>query len=123
MDVATTPITALKGVGPRLADKLARLGLRTVQDVLFHLPHRYEDRTRLTPIGALRPGRAALIVGTVELADVVYRGRRSLVARVSDGTGHVHLRFFYFNAQQQHNLARGTRVRVYGDVRFGPAGF
>jgi ATP-dependent DNA helicase RecG len=122
MDLATAPLTMLKGVGPKLADKLARLGLRCVQDVLFHLPHRYEDRTRLTPIGALKPGRAALIAGTVELSDVVYRRRRSLIVRVADGTGHVHLRFFYFNAAQQANLARGTRVRVFGEVRFGPAG-
>ncbi len=122
MDVATAPITVLKGVGPKLAEKLARLGLRTVQDVLFHLPLRYEDRTRLTPIGALKPGRAALITGTVELSDVVYRGRRSLIARVADGTGHVNLRFFYFNAVQQQNLARGTRLRVFGEVRFGSGG-
>ncbi len=122
MDVAAAPVTTLKGVGPKLAQKLTRLGLRSVQDVLFHLPHRYEDRTQLTPIGALRPGRAALVAGTVELADVVYRGRRSLVVRVADGTGHLHLRFFYFNALQQQNLARGVRLRLYGEARFGPAG-
>jgi ATP-dependent DNA helicase RecG len=123
MDISATPVTALKGVGPKLADKLARLGLHTVQDVLFHLPFRYEDRTRLTPIGALRPGREALFAGTVELADVVFRKRRSLVVRLADGTGHVHLRFFHFNAAQQNNLARGTRLRVFGEVRFGPSGY
>jgi len=122
MDVATAPITALKGIGPKLAEKLVRLGLRTVQDVLFHLPFRYEDRTRLTPIGALAPGCAALIAGTVELSDIAYGRRRSLVVRVADGTGHVHLRFFYFNAVQQKNLARGTRLRIFGEARFGPAG-
>lgn len=123
MDVAATPVTALKGVGPKLAEKLARLGLRSVQDILFHLPFRYEDRTRLTPIGSLRPGREALIAGQVELADVVLRRRRSLVVRVADGTGHIHLRFFHFNAAQQNNLARGTRLRIFGEVRFGPGGY
>jgi len=123
MDVAAAPVSALKGVGPKLAEKMARLGLRTVQDVLFHLPHRYEDRTRLTPIGSLRPGREALIAGTVELTDVVFRRRRSLVVRLADGTGHLHLRFFHFNAAQQRNLARGTRLRVFGEVRFGPSGY
>jgi ATP-dependent DNA helicase RecG len=123
MDVAATPVTALKGVGPKLGDKLARLGLLSIQDVLFHLPFRYEDRTRLTPIGSLRPGREALIAGTVELADVVFRKRRSLVARLADGTGHIHLRFFHFNAAQQNILARGTRLRVFGEVRFGPSGY
>ncbi|MGE5241918.1 MAG: ATP-dependent DNA helicase RecG [Bacteroidota bacterium] len=122
MDIASLPVSALKGVGPKLKEKLARLGLHTVQDVLFHLPLRYQDRTRLRPIGSLRPGMEAATEGEIELADVVFRGRRSLVCRVSDGTGHLHLRFFYFNAAQQANLARGRRLRLFGEVRFGPAG-
>ena len=116
MDIATLPVSALKGVGPKLGEKLARLGLHTVQDVLFHLPLRYQDRTRLRPIGSLRPGMEAVVEGEIELADVVFRGRRSLICRVSDGTGHLHLRFFYFNATQQANLARGRRLRLFGEA-------
>ena len=116
-------VTALKGVGPKLAAKLERLGLTTLQDLLFHLPHRYQDRTRLTPLGALRPGMEALAVGKIELSDVVYRGRRALVCRLSDGTGFLTLRFFHFNAAQQNILARGKRLRVFGEVRFGPIGY
>ena len=123
MDVAALPVSILKGVGPKVREKLTRLGLTTVQDVLFHLPHRYQDRTRITPIGRLRPGMEAMITGEIELADIVYRGRRSLVVRLADGTGHIHLRFFYFNATQRDNLARGRRLRCFGEVRFGPAGF
>ncbi len=122
MDIALLPVTALKGVGPKLQEKLARLGLETVQDVLFHLPHRYQDRTRLTPIGRLRAGQEGLIAGTVELADIVFRKRRSLVVRLADGSGHIHLRFFHFNAAQQAALARGARLRCFGEARFGPAG-
>ncbi len=122
MDIASLPVTTLKGVGPKLADKLKRLGLQTVQDVLFHLPLRYQDRTRLLRIGSLRPGMEAAVEGEIELADVVFRGRRSLICRVSDGSGHLHLRFFYFNAIQQQNLARGRRLRLFGEVRFGPVG-
>lgn len=122
MDLATLPVSRLKGVGPRVKEKLTRLGIRTVQDVLFHLPFRYQDRTRLTSIGALRPGMEAMIAGTIELADVVYRGRRSLVCRISDGTGHLQLRFFHFSAQQQAGLARGRLVRCFGEARFGPSG-
>ncbi len=122
MDVAALPVSILKGVGPKVREKLARLGLTTVQDVLFHLPHRYQDRTKLTPIGRLRPGHEALIAGEIELADIVYRGRRSLVVRLADGTGHIHLRFFYFNAAQRDNLQRGRRLRCFGEVRFGPLG-
>ncbi len=121
-DIASLPVTVLKGVGPKLAEKLKRLGLHTVQDVLFHLPLRYQDRTHLRSIGSLRPGMEAVVEGEVELADVVFRGRRSLVCRVSDGTGHLHLRFFYFSAAQQANLTRGRRLRLFGEVRFGPAG-
>jgi ATP-dependent DNA helicase RecG len=123
MDISTLPVTALKGVGPKLREKLERLGLRTVQDVLFHLPLRYQDRTRLTAIGSLRPGREALIAGEIEGADVVYRGRRSLLVRLADGSGHIHLRFFHFSAAQQANLARGRRLRCFGEVRFGPSGY
>ena len=122
MDIATLPVTTLKGVGPKLAEKLKRLNLHTVQDVLFHLPLRYQDRTRVMPMGSLRPGMEAVVEGEIELADVVFRGRRSLLLRVSDGTGHLHLRFFYFGAQHQKNLARGRRLRLFGEVRFGPAG-
>ncbi len=123
MDVSALSVSILKGVGPKVREKLARLGLTTVQDVLFHLPHRYQDRTKLTPIGRARPGREAMIAGEIELADVVYRGRRSLVVRLADGTGHIHLRFFHFNAAQQNQLQRGARLRCFGEVRFGPTGF
>lgn len=123
MDIATLPITTLKGVGPKLKEKLEqRLGWRSVQDALFHLPFRYQDRTRLTPIGSLRPGQEALVCGTVELADVVFRGRRSLLCRVSDGSGFLTLRFFHFSAAQQNNLERGRRLRIFGEARSGPAG-
>ncbi|MEK7222980.1 MAG: ATP-dependent DNA helicase RecG [Pseudomonadota bacterium] len=122
MDIASLPVTRLKGVGPKLAEKLKRLGLHTVQDVLFHLPLRYQDRTRVLPMGGLRPGMETVVEGEIELADVVFRGRRSLICRVSDGTGHLHLRFFYFSAAQQANLTRGRRLRLFGEVRFGPAG-
>jgi ATP-dependent DNA helicase RecG len=122
MDIASEPLTVLKGVGPRLADKLERLGLRSTQDLLFHLPFRYQDRTRITPMGRLRAGVEAVLVGRIELTDVVFRGRRSLLCRVSDGTGHVTLRFFHFSAAQQAALQRGRGVRCFGEVRLGSAG-
>jgi ATP-dependent DNA helicase RecG len=121
-DLAQTPLTRVKGVGPRLAAKLNGLGLATVQDLLFHLPLRYQDRTRLTPLGSLRPGREALVGGEIELVDVVYRKRRTLVCRLTDNTGHLHLRFFHFNAAQRDQFARGRWLRCFGAVRFGPSG-
>src|SRR5690606_10830772 len=116
-DLAQTPLTRFKGVGPRVAERLRALGLVTVQDLLFHLPLRYEDRTRLTPLGSLRPGQEALVAGTIELTDVLYRRRRSLVCRIADGSGHLHLRFFHFTNAQREQLARGRRLRCYGAVR------
>jgi ATP-dependent DNA helicase RecG len=114
------PVTVLKGVGPRVAGRLERLGIRTVQDVLFHLPMRYEDRTRVVPMGALRPGDQAVVQGEVELAEVRFGRRRSLLVRISDGTGSLTLRFFHFNAAQQAGFERGTGIRCYGEVRAGP---
>lgn len=117
------PLTALRGVGPALAKVLAeRLGLRSVQDVLFHLPLRWEDRTRVVPIGTLRHGERAVVEGEVQLAEVALRRRRSLLVRISDGTGSLTLRFFHFSAAQQDGLTRGTRVRCYGEMRMGPGG-
>jgi ATP-dependent DNA helicase RecG len=93
-----------------------------VVDPLFLLPARYEDRTRLTPIGALFHGTRAVVEGEVQLADVTFRRRRALLVRLSDGSGFLNLRFFYFSRAQQEGLARGTRVRCFGEVRRGPQG-
>jgi len=123
MDIATLPLSTLKGVGPKIREKLEqRLGWRTVQDVLFHLPFRYQDRTSIQPIGSLRPGQEALVAATVDLTDVVYRGRRNLLCRVSDGTGHLTLRFFHFSGAQQSNLERGRTLRIFGEARHGSGG-
>ncbi len=122
MTIERRPVTGLKGVGPALARRLSRLGIETVADLLFWLPNRYEDRTRLVPIGSLRPGARAAVEGTIELAEVVFRGRRSLLVRLSDGTGFLTLRFFHFSGAQQQQLVRGSRLRCFGEVRRGKYG-
>jgi ATP-dependent DNA helicase RecG len=109
----------LAGVGPKLEATLQQLGINSVADILFHLPLRYEDRTRLHPIGGLYPGARVLIEGEVEHSAIV-RGKRSmLVASISDGTGRITLRFFHFRASQKKQMSRGTRLRCYGEVRPG----
>jgi len=115
----TLPVTVLKGVGPRVAGRLERLQIRTVQDVLFHLPARYEDRTRVTPMGAVQSGQPVVVQGVVELAEVRFGRRRSLLVRISDGTGALTLRFFHFNAAQQAGFKRGMAIRCYGEARGG----
>ena len=117
-----SPLTVLRGVGPALAETLTRLGLRRVEDLLFLLPIRYEDRTTLHRIGTLRPGMRCLTSGKVLLAETVFRGRRSLLVRIGDGSGQLTLRFFYFSRQQQAQFEAGVNVSCYGDVRPGPVG-
>jgi ATP-dependent DNA helicase RecG len=114
-------VQILNGVGPAVAEKLKRLEIYNVQDVLFHLPLRYEDRTRLTPLGSLQPGRQALVEGVIDHSEIKYggRGRRSLLCYLSDNTGAIVLRFFHFNKTQQNNLSQGKRLRCFGEVRAG----
>ncbi|MBS0579361.1 MAG: ATP-dependent DNA helicase RecG [Proteobacteria bacterium] len=116
------PVTALRGVGAALAERLGKLGVSRIADLLFVLPLRYEDRTQVSPLGRLASGQRAAVEGEVLLTEVVYRGRRQLLCRIADGSGMLTLRFFYFSAAQQANLARGTRLRCFGEVRRGPAG-
>jgi len=116
------PVASLRGVGPALAEKLEKLGVTQVQDLLFVLPSRYEDRTQISEIGALRHGMRAVVEGEIQLTEVAYRRRRQLLCRITDGTGSLTLRFFYFSGAQQAGLARGTRLRCYGEVRRGPLG-
>ena len=109
----------LTGVGPRLEANLEQLGIRRVEDLLFHLPLRYEDRTRLHPIGSLYPGARAQVEGEIEHAAIVRGKRAMLVAVLADGTGRITLRFFHFRAAQHKQMSRGTRLRCYGEVRAG----
>src|SRR5688500_219769 len=116
------PVTALRGVGDALAEKLAKLGITTIQDLLFLLPLRYEDRTRVVPIGSLRAGDRAVVEGEVQLAEIAFRGRRQLLCRIGDGSGWLTLRFFHFSNAQHQQMTRGTRLRCYGEMRRGPTG-
>ena len=113
------PITSLTGIGPRLQEKLMRIGINRIQDLLFHLPYRYIDRTRLIALGELKAGEDAYFQGEIELTQIRYGKRRSLLCRISDGTGAAILRFFYFSKSQQNKLRRGQLIRCYGKVRRG----
>ena len=116
------PVTALRGVGDALAARLSALGVTSTQDLLFLLPLRYEDRTRVVPLGELRAGDRASVEGEVLLTEVAFRGRRQMLCKIADGSGFLTLRFFYFTAQQQQGLARGARIRCFGEARKGPKG-
>lgn len=115
-------LTSLKGVGPALAVKLNDLGIFNVQDLLFHLPARYEDRTRIVPLRSLRMGQLAQIQGEVVSCSVQFGKRRSLQCTITDKTGFVTLRFFHFSAAQKNALVTGCTVRCFGEVRYGRNG-
>ena len=116
------PLTTLKGVGEKVAQKLKKLGLESVQDALFHLPLRYEDRTRIAMIAQLRPGQSANLVVDVQHAEIKYGRKRMLLVRAKDDSGSITLRFFQFSAAQLKQFSAGTRVLVFGEVRHGMAG-
>ncbi|WJG09587.1 ATP-dependent DNA helicase RecG [Aliiglaciecola sp. LCG003] len=120
--LAITKLTELKGVGSKVAEKLTKLGLVTVQDLLFHLPLRYEDRTRIYPIRDLQPFLHASVEGEVMSNDVQFGRKRMLVVRISDQTSTLTLRFFHFSAAQKNSLEKGTWIRCFGEVRAGKFG-
>jgi len=116
------PITTLKGVGSALAKTLEKLHIYTVQDMLFHLPMRYLDRTHVTAICDAKPNMSVVLEGKVANNQLVMGKRRSLAVTLEDATGTITLRFYHFNAAQKNALAPGTPVRCYGDTRLGRNG-
>lgn len=121
-ELAAQAVTQLKGVGPKIAERLANLGIHNVEDLLFHLPHRYQDRTRVTPIMQLRPEHYVVVEGTITHTAFMPGRRRSLLCQIRDGSGQVGLRFYHFNAQLKDTLAPGRLIRVYGEPRLGATG-
>ncbi|SCX77786.1 ATP-dependent DNA helicase RecG [Thiohalorhabdus denitrificans] len=116
------PLTELSGLGPRMAERLERLGVTSQEGLLFHLPYRYQDRTRVTAIGALAPDQEAGCQGVVRAAEVVGRRRPMFVARIEDGTGFLTLRFFQVREYLKRSLRPGRGVWAFGTVRAGQAG-
>lgn len=113
------PLTSLSGVGAAIAEKLSRIGINNVQDLLFHLPLRYEDRTRVTPIADIRPESFATIEGYVQHTEVQFGRRPILSVTLSDGTSKIMLKFFNFNAGMKNSLATGVRVKAFGEIKRG----
>jgi len=122
-DILQLPLQQFKGVGPKVFEKLNAMGLRTIEDMLFHFPLRYQDKTRLTAIGELREGMDAVVRGTIRASGIA-RGRRpTLIVKVDDGTGLTTLRFFHFRRAQALQL----KVRDHHAFRttapgWGPTG-
>ncbi len=117
MQSLSLPCASLKGVGDRVAECLAKCGLHTVQDLLFHLPLRYEDRTQITPIRQIRLGDHVVVEGKIITADIKQGRRKALLCCISDGTGFLTLRFFHFSVKQQQSFVSGRTLRCFGEIR------
>lgn len=113
------PISVLSGVGAAMSERLSRLGISSVQDLLFHFPLRYEDRTHITPLKDLRPDSYVTIEGLVQTCEVQFSRRPMLIVSLSDGSSKVMLRFFNFNAAMKNSFTTGARVKAFGEVKRG----
>ncbi len=115
-------VTSLSGVGVKIAEKLSKIGLHSVQDLLFHLPIRYEDRTRIYPIAKLHAGLWAAVQGKVMSVDTLFARKKMLTVKISDGNGTLVLRFFNFTAAMKNQFTQDRLVSVYGEVKRGNYG-
>jgi len=122
IDLSLLPCRKLHGVGPQMAERLARLNIHYVQDLLFHLPFRYQDRTQIYSLARLTPGDHVVVEGDIVTITTPKGGRTRLLCTIQDESGHLNLRFFYVNAQQRNTLCSGARIRCFGEIRLGPRG-
>lgn len=120
--LANRSLSSLKGVGPAVQEKLQALGITSIQDLLFHFPLRYQDRTRVYPIGSIRLGDNVLLQGEIVSSEIQFGKRRSLHCVVSDGSGFINLRFFHFSGSQKSALSSGQQIRCFGEARRGKSG-
>lgn len=122
MDLSLLPCTHLRGVGKQTAAQLNRLGINCIQDLLFHLPARYQDRTRVQSLGSLVPGEYAVIEGEISTVSYPKAGKTRFLCQLNDASGKIHLRFFHLNASQRHALQTGVKLHCFAEVRRGMQG-
>ena len=112
-----SPIDEIKGVGPKIKSQLELIGINNVEDALFLLPKSYENRTKLTQIKDLIPGQPFQVEGEIIESKIYYPGRRAFFAKITDGTGFLQIRLFFFSHQQAKSFEKGLSVRIYGIIR------
>jgi len=115
--VLTQSCTTLPGIGSALANKLAKCGIQTIQDLIFHLPYRYQNRTQITPICDLRADDWCVVAGQICYIEVKSGKRPLLYCTLQDKTGTLTLKFFHFNQHQVKALQTRPHMRVFGEVR------
>lgn len=110
-------VSALKGIGDKFTEKLKKLHIFTISDLLLHCPFRYEDRTTLTPLCALQADQWCVIQGTIVQSQVISKGKKRCTVTIDDGTGKLSLLFFYIPPQWQHQAKPGRILRCFGQVK------
>lgn len=121
--LASIPTKVLTGAGPKMVERLAKLGIHSIQDLLFHLPSRYQDRTRIYPIINLMAGMHVSVIGEITANNIILSRRRMMVVTINDGTADMNLRFFNYSGAQTKNLCRGQAIRCFGEIKRGVNGF
>jgi len=117
------PVTELKGVGASLSIKLKKLDIESVQDILFHLPIRYEDRTRIYPLSSIKHGQSISVEGVIENSKINFGKRRSLSCFIRENNRYLECRFFHFSAAQKNAMIQGKKLRCFGEVKFSKNGW
>ena len=118
-----TPLSSISALSKPLISNLSKLGIQSLQGLLLHLPLRYIDETHITAVRDLRVGESVQVEGEIVHAEVSYKPRKALMARLEDTSGQLTLRFLHFYPSQIAALKVGKKLRVYGEVRSGFFGY
>ena len=122
IEASSLLVSTIKGVGEKLSSTLSKLGIRTVEDLLFHFPVGYQDRTTLKKIAELEPNQDFVVQGVIEKVSQTFVPRKMLLVKIKDNTGHLYLRFFYYFPGLRNVFKEGTSIQVSGSSRLGRYG-
>ena len=122
IEASSLPVSTIKGVGEKLSSTLSKLGIITIEDLLFHFPIGYQDRTTLKKIAELEPNQDFVVQGEIEKVSQTFVPRKMLLVKIKDNTGHIYLRFFYYFPGLRNVFKEGTSIQVAGSSRLGRYG-
>ena len=122
IEASSLLVSTIKGVGEKLSSTLSKLGIKTIEDLLFHFPIGYQDRTTLKKIAELEPNQDFVVQGVIEKVSQTFVPRKMLLVKIKDNTGHLYLRFFYYFPGLRNVFKEGTLIQVSGSSRLGRYG-
>ena len=122
IEASSLLVTTVKGVGEKVSLNLNKLGIQTIEDLLFHFPINYQDRTKLNKIASLEPDQEFVVQGVIEKVSQTFVPRKMLLVKIKDTTGHIYLRFFYYFPGLRNVFKEGSKIQVAGISRLGRYG-